>query len=145
MAEAAKYNVLPLDDRFAERLDATASDADIRNPFGSYPGYLSLMERDFNRAGETAWLVGLAYDFGRLGFPGLSAFVNFAQGTGARDPTTRQPGPDERELDLTLDYRVTKKGWLEGLWLRLRGAILESNDSTQTEIRLILNYAFPVL
>jgi hypothetical protein len=44
-----------------------------------------------------------------------------------------------------VDYRVTEKGWLEGLWLRLRGAILQSNGSTQTEIRLILNYAFPVL
>jgi hypothetical protein len=77
--------------------------------------------------------------------PACCAFFNFAQGTGARDPTTGQPSPDEREGDLTVDYRVTEKGWLEGLWLRLRGAILQSNGSTQTEIRLILNYAFPVL
>jgi outer membrane porin, OprD family len=89
--------------------------------------------------------VGLAYDFGEIGVPGLSEFFNFAQGRGARDPTTGQPSPHEREGDLTVDYRVTEKGWLEGLWLRLRGAILQSNGSTQTEIRLILNYAFPVL
>jgi hypothetical protein len=124
---------------------STSAGADVQSPFGSYPGYVSLMERDFNRAGEDAWLVGLAYDFGRLGLPGLSAFFNFARGTGARDPTTGQPRSNEREFDLTVDYRVTKKGWLEGLWLRLRGAILEEGGSTQTEIRLILNYEFPLL
>lgn len=126
-------------------VSTTASGADIRNPFGSYPGDLSLMETNFNRASEEAWLIGLAYDFGRVGLPGLSAFLNFAQGTGARDPTTGQPSPDERELDLTVDYRVTRREWLEGFWLRLRGAVLESNGRTQTEIRLILHYAFPVL
>jgi hypothetical protein len=123
----------------------TSTGADVQSPFGGYPGYLSLMEQDFNRAGEDAWGVGLAYDFGRLGLPGLSAFVNVAQGTGARDPTTGQPRSNAREFDLTVDYRVTTKGWLDGLWLRLRGAVLKEGGNTQTEIRLILNYAFPVL
>lgn len=123
----------------------TSDGADVQSPFGGYPGYLSLMERDFDRAGEDAWGVGLAYDFGRLGVPGLSAFFNFAQGTGARDPETGQPRANAREFDLTVDYRITRKGWLEGLWLRLRGALLQDGGSTQTEIRLILNYAFPVL
>ena len=122
-----------------------SSEASLRKPFGGTPGYVSLMESDFDRAGEDAWLVGLAYDFERLGLRGLSAFVNFARGTGARDPATGQTLPDERELDLTVDYRVARKGWLEGLWLRLRGAVLESGGSTQTEVRLILNYTFPVL
>jgi len=123
----------------------TGSGANIQKPFGSYPGYLSLLESDFDHAGETAWLVGLAYDFGRVGVPGLSGFFNFAQGTGARNPSTGQPVADEREYDLTIDYRVARKGWLEGLWFRVRGGILEQGGSTQKEIRLILNYAFPVL
>jgi hypothetical protein len=122
-----------------------SSEASLRKPFGGYPGYLSLMESDFDRAGEDAWLVGLAYDFGRLGLRGLSAFFNVARGTGARDAASGQRFPDERELDLTVDYRIARKGWLEGLWLRLRGALLESGGDTQREIRLILNYAFPVL
>jgi hypothetical protein len=44
----------------------TSAGADVQSPFGSYPGYVSLMERDFNRASEDAGLAGLAYD-GRLG------------------------------------------------------------------------------
>ncbi len=38
----------------------TGDDERIRNPYGSYPGYTSLMQSDFNRAGERAWVVGLS-------------------------------------------------------------------------------------
>jgi hypothetical protein len=124
----------------------TSSGANIRSPFGTYPGYVSLMDRNFNRAGEDAWLVGVDYDFGRLGAPGLSAFFNFASGTGARDPATGQPLANEREFDLTVDYRVGTKGWLEGLWFRARGALAQDGGrTTEREIRLILNYEFPAL
>jgi hypothetical protein len=34
----------------------------INNPYGSYPGYLALIEKEFNRAGEKAWLLGFSYD-----------------------------------------------------------------------------------
>jgi len=89
---------------------------------------------------------GRAYDFGRLGVSGLSAFFNFAQGTGARDPTTGQPLSNEREFDLTVDHRTTRKGWLEGLWFRLRGALAQDGGhTTEKELRLILNYEFPLL
>ena len=127
-------------------VSTTSSGADIRSPFGTYPGYVSLIDRDFNRAGEDAWLIGLAYDFGRLGVTGLSAFCNFAQCTGARDPATGEPRSNEREFDLTVDYRVARKGWLDGLWLRLRGALAQDGGrTTEKEIRLILNYEFPLL
>ena len=99
----------------------------LRSPVAAQAPYLFLTESDFDRAGEDAWLVGLAYDFERLGLRGLSAFFNFAPGTGAWDPATGQARPDEREFDLTVDYGV------------------ESGGNTQTEVRLILNYAFPVL
>ena len=50
----------------------TGSGSDIRSPYGSYPGYISLMLRDFNRADEDAWLVGLSYNLKFLGLDGLS-------------------------------------------------------------------------
>lgn len=36
----------------------TDDEARIRSPYGSYPGYLSLMQKDFNRADEGGCLVG---------------------------------------------------------------------------------------
>jgi hypothetical protein len=74
-------------------------DGEIRNPFGGYPGYLSLMVKDFYQAGEDAWLVGLSYDFSHVGMDGLSSFFNYANGN------TSAASPDEEEFDITVDYR----------------------------------------
>ncbi len=121
----------------------TDSEMEIQSPFGSYPGFVSLMRRDFNRAGEDAWQVGVAYDFGRLGLDGFSAFANYAEGYGARDSVTRESLPNERELNITIDYKP-KSGFLGGFWLRLRGAVVET-DQTSTDLRVIFNHELPVL
>ena len=129
----------------------TDSEMEIRNPFGSYPGFVSLMRRNFNRAGEDAWQVGIAYHFERLGLDGVSAFANYAEGYGARTSETRESLPDERRLSLpnerefniTIDYKPDM-GFLGGFWLRLRGAVVET-DKTSTDLRVIFNHALPVL
>jgi hypothetical protein len=121
----------------------TDSEMEIQNPFGSYPGFVSLMRRNFNRAGEEAWQVGVAYDFGRLGLDGLSAFANYAEGYGARDSVTRESLSNEREFNITLDYKPNFE-FLGGFWLRIRGAVAET-DKTSTDLRVIFNHALPVL
>jgi hypothetical protein len=124
----------------------TDDGAQIVSPFGGNPSFLSIMQRDFDRAGEDAWIAGLTYDFKRLGFDGLSAFANYAEGYGARDPNTGESLPDRREFDVTLDYRV-KKGLLRGFWLRLRASVLDvdGNEKTSNVVRAIINYDIPVL
>jgi hypothetical protein len=118
------------------------NDSGIRNPWGGYPGYLSLIHKDFNRAGEDAWLIGLSYDFTRLGLPGLSAFTNFASGdtpdSGAR------ASDDQKEFDLTVDYRFSDA--LEGLWIRARTAHVEQDgdEADSQDYRLIVNYSVPL-
>jgi hypothetical protein len=123
----------------------TSDNHRIQNPFGGYPGYLSIIVKDFNRAGEDAWLVGLSYDLGELGLEGLSTFANLAKGntpdSGAR------ASPDQTELDLTIDYRPAS-GPLRGLWLRLRSAFVDQSGAGAVDVRdyrVILNYTVPVL
>jgi outer membrane OprD family porin len=120
----------------------TATGSAISSPFGTYPGYLSLMEKDFDHAGESAWLVGLAYDLKDLGFPGLSFAMNYAHGYGARNTTA----PEEAEFDLTVDYRI-QQGPLSGLWFRVRNGYVDFNHQggSSNNVRLIVNYELPVL
>jgi hypothetical protein len=125
---------------------ATGPGNTIQTPFGGYPGYISQLINDFDRANETAWLVGLAYDFKHVGIPGFTANFEFSSGTNAIDPVTRAPAPNEREYDLTLSYKFLE-GALRGLSFDAKGAVLDYTNSGRTglQLRLIMNYEFDLL
>jgi hypothetical protein len=124
---------------------STDEDSRIRSPFGGYPGYLSLMISDFNRADEDAWLMGFSYDFESLRVPGLSTFINYAESnTPDSGPIA---SPDQKELDITVDYRF-QAPVLEGLWLRLRWGQLDQSGvgaSDITDTRVVVNYEWPLI
>jgi hypothetical protein len=130
---------------FSLAFSSTDNDSGIRSPFGSYPGYLSLMIKDFNRAGEDAWLAGLAYDFAEAGWGGISGYINYAEGY---SPDSENTGaPDQKELDVTLDIRP-QNAVVDGLWLRLRHARVEEDGRFADDVRdwrVILNYEVPLL
>lgn len=115
----------------------------IQSPWGGKPSYLSLMIRDFDRAGENAWLFGLASDFRGFGDNAFSGFLNLARGD--TPDNGGNASPDETELDLTLDYKPAT-GRLKGLWIRLRGAFVNEDGSAADlhEVRVIINYDFPL-
>ena len=124
---------------------STANDAAIQSNWGGKPSYLSIMIKDFDRAGEDAWLVGLSTDFRFLGENALSGFVNYAWS----DTPDRgsDASPDQSEFDITLDYKP-EAGLLKGFWFRLRGAFVgqEGSDGTDLkDIRFIANYDFPIM
>ena len=126
---------------------STDDGAGIRNPYGGYPGYLSLMIKSFNRADEDAWLVGASYDFERIGVPGLSSFINYARGD--TPDSGSNASPDEQELDITVDYRFQSE-LLKGLWLRARAAFVDQENDVAgagdvNDLRVILNYELPIL
>jgi hypothetical protein len=118
----------------------TDNAGETQNPFGGHPSPISLMIKDFNRAGEDAWLVGLSYEFSRIGMDGLSAFARYAHGN--TPDSGAVASPDQDELDLTVDYHF-KEGLLKGLWLRLRVAYLDQAGPQARDVsnfRAILNY-----
>jgi hypothetical protein len=117
----------------------------IRNPWGGSPSYASLILKDFDRAGEKAWRLGLSYDFAGIGLKGMSGFMNYARGD--TDDRGENASPDQEELDFTIDLRPPE-GMLRGLWLRARAAFVdEKGPDTQnlTDYRIILNYELPLL
>ncbi len=131
----------------------TGSGNTIQNPWGTYPGFLSLIDapaaQGFARANEKAWLIGAVYDFAGLGLAGLTGTLNFASGTGAIDPKTRTRLPDQRELNFKVEYRPQ---WLastvlRGLELIVRGAFYDEEDSSglARQIHLIVNWEWDML
>jgi len=130
----------------AAAFSVTDDGADIRAPFGAYPGYLNRIRYTFNRANEEAWGVFLGYDFATLGLPELTALFVFARGTDALNPRTRAPAPNRQVYDIIADYRPTG-GLLRGLSLRLRVGLGEEKgkDHLLPAVRLSVNYEIPLL
>ena len=129
---------------FTGAFSVTDEDSNIRSPFGSYPGFISLMQKDFNRAGEEAWLIGLSSDFQNLGLDGFSGFINYASGKNAVDSAGSDLN-DQNEFNVTLDYRF-QDGLLKNFWIRARASFLEeetpAGDITGHDYRIIINYTY---
>jgi hypothetical protein len=120
-------------------------EARIRNPWGSYPGYLSMMLRGFNRADQKSWGVGASGYLTALGLPQASLALRYSEGYQGKGVDGRSVG-DERELNTTLDYRLTR-GPLRGLWVRGRfgWGQTENQRKDTLEARIVLRYEFQAL
>ncbi len=118
----------------------TSADAGIMAPWGGSPAYNSVMISDFDRAGEKAISAGLSCDFSGIGLKGCALSTTWLYGdTPGSGPSA---SPDQREFDVTFDYRPPFKGF-ENLWLRLRYAANEQDGGNDREdIRAIMNYSF---
>jgi outer membrane porin, OprD family len=116
----------------------------IQTPWGSYPGYLSMIDQDFDQAGEKAYMIGAAYDFSKALLEGLRADVNLAWGKDVVNPKTGKKAPNQAEYDATIDYRPNLQApfFLKGLWFRVRADILDQQDAPKLgyQFRIILNW-----
>jgi len=130
---------------FRAAYSATSESGTISSPYGGYPGFISLMKSDFNRAGEQAWMVGLTYNFSRIGLDGLSMNTKYASGYNAEDFSSGAKRTDEQEFDITFDYYPPAGRPLAGFWLRVRGAKRWQDDlESGHDFRVLLNYTFSV-
>jgi hypothetical protein len=122
----------------------TGTGADIRSPFGSKPNYTDMQQVSFDRAGEDAVVVGAAYDFTKLGLPGVTAGASLGHGVDAINPFTGSGLPDRTEYDLFLQYRPSM-GPLQGLRLQAKYAKVLGDGfgprGAQPEFRLIADYS----
>ena len=120
----------------------TGSGNTVQSPWGAFPGYLSMIDQDFDRAREKAVLIGVAYDFGKL-LAGLRADTNLVWGWDAINPTTGKKAPNQSEYDFTVDYRPPfQLPVLQGMWFRFRSAILDQQDAKTLgyQFRIIINW-----
>jgi hypothetical protein len=110
--------------------------ANLRNPWSGYPGYTSVQVQDFNRAGESAFLLRAGYDFPWV--EGLSGYALAVFGTDPDSSTQFR----QNEFDANLQWAPTK-GLLKGLSLRLRYAVVQQfggDVHNLTDFRAICNY-----
>jgi hypothetical protein len=121
--------------------------ADLQSPWSGYPGYTSVQVKDFNRAGENAFMAKASYDFTRLGLEGVTAYALFVHGWGRKNPSSGESVSNENEFDTDIQWRPTWK-FLKGLWFRVRYANVhqyQGDKNTINDFRVIVNYDFSLL
>ncbi|WP_374046685.1 OprD family porin [uncultured Pseudomonas sp.] len=104
----------------------------------------------FNHAGERTWIGRYAYDFAKLGVPGLTFSVLYLN---ADDIRTGRGDKGEWERDIAVGY-VVPEGTFKGLGLAWKNATMRSGlpvsgsgtatQRDQDENRLIVSYTLPL-
>ena len=125
----------------------TGSAYQYQTPYGQWIGYTKQITKDFDRAGERAWQVGLAFDFAAIDLPGLTFIGSATMGDSAINAATGAPLSRNNEYDFDLIYHVASRSapdWLKPLQLRGRAAFVDQFETGYmtaiTEYRLIVNY-----
>ena len=90
-------------------------------------------------------MVGLSYNFSRIGLDGLSMITKYASGYNAETRAGGSLRTDEQEFDITFDYYPPAGRPLAGFWLRVRGAKRWQDGKDDThDIRVLLNYTYSI-
>ena len=128
---------------FALAGSAVAEGGEIVAPYGLFPGYTSLMNNDFSRAGETGWAITGSKVLHHV-VNGLSVFVGYGRGTGGLDASSATR-PVRDMVEVTFDYRPTS-GPLDGFWFRIRGMKAWQHGPLPNghDLRIIGYYDIPI-
>ncbi|WP_017901482.1 OprD family porin [Pseudomonas asplenii] len=109
----------------------------------------------FARAGERTWQARYAYDFAKVGVPGLTAGIIYLRGNnidtvgrvGTAQVTTVGTGGTEWERDISVAY-VVPEGTFKNLGFAWKNAMWRNDipgQRNQDENRLIVSYSIPLL
>jgi hypothetical protein len=91
----------------------------LYTPSGANPNYTAMQQLLFTNANEKAFGGSIAYDLGTVGLSGLSAGAWYTYGWDAINSSTNARIPDQKELDLWIQYRRTE-GPLKGFRLKMQ-------------------------
>jgi hypothetical protein len=114
-------------------------DRNMSSPWSGYPGYTAVQVEDFNRAGESAWLLRAAYTFPK--YTGLSAHVLYVAGS----TPDAASGYGRGETDFNVQWSPPE-GMLKGLMVRVRYAMVAQDDPGDTDLtdfRVMVFYDLP--
>ncbi|SDS32474.1 outer membrane porin, OprD family [Pseudomonas asplenii] len=103
----------------------------------------------FARSGERTWQARYAYDFAKVGVPGLTAGVTYLRGSNIDTivSNVRADGASEWERDISVAY-VVPEGTFKNLGFAWKNAMWRTdlpNTRSQDENRLIVSYSIPLL
>ncbi|NWD75106.1 OprD family porin [Pseudomonas gingeri] len=100
----------------------------------------------FARAGEKTWQARYAYDFAKVGVPGLTAGIIYLHGDNIQNTAGSQ---SEWERDISLSYVIPEGtfknlgfAWKNAMW---RTSTLVASSGDQDENRLIVSYTIPLM
>jgi hypothetical protein len=121
---------------------ATGRGSSIFSPYGAKPTYTDMQQLSFDLANEKAFGGGAIFDFGSVGLPGLSAGAWYTRAWDAINTATNLRIPDEKELNLWLQYRPSE-GPLKGFRFKTQYSDVWQQGnvrSVQPELRVIVDY-----
>jgi hypothetical protein len=118
--------------------NGAGSGTDMRDPWGSYPGYTNVQIESFYRAGENATMLRAAYNFPRL--TGLSVYALWVDGSA---PNVKKQYA-QKETDLNLKWTPQSPSWKKLTLLARYGHVSQGGptDQHEDELRLIVYYQF---
>lgn len=126
---------------FTTAYTRAGGDTNMQNPWSGYPGYTSVQVEDFNRDGESAWLLRAGYTFKTI--KGASVYALYVDGSDPQSPTEYA----KNEYDFNFQWAVPD-GFLKGLLVRMRYARVSQSDPADSDledVRIMIFYDPPRL
>ena len=124
---------------FTTAYTRAGGDTNMQNPWSGYPGYTSVQVEDFNRDGESAWLLRAGYTFQSI--KGASVYALYVDGSDPQSPTEFA----KDEYDFNFQWAIPD-GFLKGLLVRMRYAHVSQKDPADSDlddVRIMVFYDPP--
>ncbi|HYB43684.1 MAG TPA: OprD family outer membrane porin [Candidatus Methylomirabilis sp.] len=133
---------------FVAMMSATGETSGLLKPYGATPGYVSLLETDFNLANEKAWETGFTFDWSGTTFPsfkipGLWTSLLYAEGFDIHAQAQNVAVGKRRELDFFATWRPPQ---VPGFQTRFLASGIQQEPQSRVfyDFRIIMDFELPL-